>query len=935
MSPAGTWPGQRIVAGGLRSVAVSGSNFAPITTGDHSPITTVRLPPLPAVGEVPPTPGPVGIPGPVPLFVGRADALSGLDRALSAGPGLVVHAVHGLGGVGKSALAAHYALTRTNRYTQVVWISADDPAGIEAGLRRFAIALEPVAQVLASEALVERALAWLAAHQDWLLVLDNVTAAGDLAPLLAALAGGGRILATSRSTVGWQRIGAGEQLLDSLGAEEAVRLLATSSKSGPYHPDPYSPYGPQDGGRELCEELGHLPLAIVQAGAYIAQTSSGARDFLALLAVQPATAYSGGDEETDPDRTVARIWRITLDRLADTPLAGEVLRVLAWFAPDEIPVTLLDGLARPAELAYALGRLTAYSMITRRAGTPGSSGSGARLAVHRLVQAVARTPDPQDSHRTPTAIAAARAQAAAQLAASLPGTPLDARSWSDWRAVAGHILALAEHAPATTDGLNTAGVLNQTGLFLRSQGDVAGGVACLRRARNGFLRLAGRADPQTLICTNNLADFLREAGEPGEAVRLFEQILGDMGLVFGEDHQITLRARHHLADAERSTGRTTRAIALLERTLADSRRVLGEDHPQTTSCRTSLALASCGAGDFRQGIPLLEQAFEDSRRAVGEEHPYTLSCRSNLAAAYLGAGRSRQALALLERAMADSLRVLGRDHPDTLTMRNNLAQALGAVAETERSRALQEQNLEECRRIHGANHRATLNARVNLAMAHLDLGDPRQAADLLRESLADARRILDADHPDVLAIARRLAEAYAESGDIARAVPLYLRTLTDGRRVLGDDNPEVIAVHAGLGRAHAEGGDPEEAVRQLEQALAGCLRVFGGDHPETLIARSDLAKARSLRGGPGPLLSELERIVADAGRVLGEDHPHYQTHCHVLAEQCESSGDLDRAVPLWERALAVSRRIYGDDDLETRLTERHLAALLRTRDRSW
>src|SRR6059058_5416249 len=45
------------------------------------------------------------------LFVGRAGELARLDAAMSGPGGVVVQAVHGLGGVGKSTLAARWAAT--------------------------------------------------------------------------------------------------------------------------------------------------------------------------------------------------------------------------------------------------------------------------------------------------------------------------------------------------------------------------------------------------------------------------------------------------------------------------------------------------------------------------------------------------------------------------------------------------------------------------------------------------------------------------------------------------------------------------------------------------------------------------------------------------------------------------------------------------------
>ena len=54
-------------------------------------------------------PGLANLPVRPGLFVGRAEELARLDAALAGPGGVVVQAVHGLGGIGKSTLAAHWA----------------------------------------------------------------------------------------------------------------------------------------------------------------------------------------------------------------------------------------------------------------------------------------------------------------------------------------------------------------------------------------------------------------------------------------------------------------------------------------------------------------------------------------------------------------------------------------------------------------------------------------------------------------------------------------------------------------------------------------------------------------------------------------------------------------------------------------------------------
>ena len=218
------------------------------------------------------------------LFVGRAGELARLDAAL-AGPGeVVVQAVHGLGGVGKSTLAARWAAAHAGNYTLTWWITAATPAAIDAGLASLAAALQPaLSGVLPLEALREGAVQWLAAHQGWLLVLDNVTDPADVAPLLAR-APPGRYLITSRRATGWHATAVPVRL-DVLDPAEAQALLyAILTQDRPRE---------VDGAAELCAELGFLPLAIEQAGAYLAQGGTTPRQYLDLLARYPAAMYAG------------------------------------------------------------------------------------------------------------------------------------------------------------------------------------------------------------------------------------------------------------------------------------------------------------------------------------------------------------------------------------------------------------------------------------------------------------------------------------------------------------------------------------------------------------------------------------------------------------------------------------------------------------------
>ena len=869
-------------------------NQPPLPTEAFRPWTELAVPA--GLGNLPTQPG---------LFVGRAEAMARLDMAL-AEPGGVV-AVHGLGGIGKSTLATHWAAAHESDYTLTWWITATTSADIDTGLAALAAALQPaLSGVLPLEALREGAVQWLAAHDRWLLIMDNVTDPADVAPLLARVPAG-RYLITSRRATGWYSTAASIPL-NVLADAEAADVLTKIVMQ----------YGPRDldGIAELCEELGYLPLAIEQAGAFIAETGTTPREYLALLDQYPSEMYRASAEGGDPSRTIARIWDVTLDQLAGEPLAGAVLRVLAWYAPDAIPRTLLGGLAAPPVLLSALGRLAAYSMLTVTEGT---------LAMHRLVQAVARTPDPDIPHRNGRAIDQAQDLATILLAVAVPGDPSDPSGWASWRALLPHIDALASHVHPQADTVITAWLLNTTGIFLHTQGAVSQAISYQERALADSTRILGDDDPATLISRYNLATDYHVAGDLGRATSFYEQALADSTRVLGEDNPQTLNVRNNLAAAYQEAGDLRRAIPLFEQILGDTARILGDDHPDTLVSRNNLAGVYDTAGDLRRAIPLYEQALADSIRILGEDHPRTLTARSNVAAAYWARGDLARAIPLYEQVLADGIRVLGDDHPQTLTFRSHLAGAYESAGDLDRAIPLFEQLLSDRQWILGDDHPDTLASRDRLAGAYESAGDLARAIRLYRQVVSDRQRILGDDHPATLTSRSNLAYAYQSAGNLRRAIPLHEQVLSDRQRILGDDHPDTLTSRNNLAGALAAEGDLGRAIPLAEQALNGRERILGDDHPDTLASRGNLA-AYLLAGDPACAIPMFERVLSDHQRILGDDHPQTLTARGNLAGVYHLAGDLARAIPLYEQALADSVRTLGPDHPDTQMVRGALAA---------
>ena len=189
-----------------------------------------------------------------PGFTGRDGLLVQVRKALLAGDRALVQALLGIGGVGKTQLAAEYAHLFAANYDLVWWITAEQPELIAEqfvelarvlGLAQSGIELQVVRRVV---------LAGLREQDQWLLVFDNAEKPEDVALWLPG--GNGHVLITARSGR-WSEI-AELVNVDVLPQANSAAILRNRVPQ----------LAIEDADR-LAEALGNLPLAVVQAAGYM------------------------------------------------------------------------------------------------------------------------------------------------------------------------------------------------------------------------------------------------------------------------------------------------------------------------------------------------------------------------------------------------------------------------------------------------------------------------------------------------------------------------------------------------------------------------------------------------------------------------------------------------------------------------------------------
>lgn len=176
-------------------------------------------------------------------------------------------ALCGMGGIGKSVLAAAFARTVSTRRVfkdGIVWLTVGREATdleLLSNIKRAGLILGDEAKNYQDEVSTRTRLPKVLADKVCLIVLDDVWSLEQVEPFVNALAPRCRLLITTRDLELVTALGAQEQSIDTLGDDEALALLSDWSSL------PIAALPPE--ALNVARECGNLPLALAMVGATV------------------------------------------------------------------------------------------------------------------------------------------------------------------------------------------------------------------------------------------------------------------------------------------------------------------------------------------------------------------------------------------------------------------------------------------------------------------------------------------------------------------------------------------------------------------------------------------------------------------------------------------------------------------------------------------
>jgi tetratricopeptide (TPR) repeat protein len=608
------------------------------------------------------------------FFIGRDELLTRLHSQLQTGQATALsqpQAITGLGGIGKTQIAVEYAYRFHQDYQVVLWARAESTEALTSSFITIATLLNlPEHEAQDQTITVQAVKTWLQTHSGWLLSLDNADDLGLVSAFLPPVLGGHLLLTTRAQAMG--RL-AGRLEVDVLPAEQgALFLLRRAALLAPDAELSQASTRDQELAVQITQQLGGLPLALDQAGAYLEETGSSLADYQqAYRQHRTELLRERRGLVADHPESVTTTWSLSFRRVeARNPAAADLLRLCAYLAPDAIAEEIITQgsahlgprLALIATNALLLGQmmeaLRAYSLI-------GRDPAAKTLSMHRLVQDVLRdTLD--EAERQCWVERAIRA-----VHAALPA--VEHANWPQWERLLVHAQTCAAWIEPQEIYLQEAArLLQQTGWYLTERARYSEAEPLLEQAYQMSVQEQGAEHLDTAEAASTLAELYRAQGKYEQAEPLYVRALAIRVQQLPPLHPATAASFNNLAILYSAQGKYEQAEPLYVRALAICEQQLGPEHPYTASTLNNLASLYQDQGKYEQAEPLLVRALVICEQQLGPEHPHTASTLNNLAGLYRAQGKYEQAEPLYVRALVICEQQLGPEHPYTISTLNNL-----------------------------------------------------------------------------------------------------------------------------------------------------------------------------------------------------------------------------------------------------------------------
>jgi tetratricopeptide (TPR) repeat protein len=489
------------------------------------------------------------------------------------------------------------------------------------------------------------------------------------------------------------------------------------------HQSKYPDTGP------LLDKLGGLPLALVQAGAYIGATSLTVEVYIKyyentwekLMAYQdryPLQEYA--------ERSVLTTWKMSYEQvLMLKPEAARLLDQWAFLHPGDISYELVERYTQAFEdgekarelesiatdeLSFrdAVGVLAQYSLVNNNEGWGNFSihavvhkwslynivddQARERLCVRAISMVAKSIPLSHDlddlqaarrllPHARMVATRHNRMREVAQLELELHQVADFMQEWESSREVESlYLRALTgKEESLGVKHLSTLDTINNLGILYARRGKMKEAEDMYARALRGREETLGAKHTSTLHTIGSLAVLHADQGKLKDAEEMYVRALGGCEELFGANYSLAFNTVNNFGILCPKQGKFEEAEMMYKRALKGYDEALEEKQTSTFDIATNIGTLCWKQGKLKEAEEMFVRALREKEKAFGAKHTSTLNIVKNLGNLYKDQGKVAEAKETYGRA-AEGYKIAEGDHAADMTYLREQLLLLEAMA---------------------------------------------------------------------------------------------------------------------------------------------------------------------------------------------------------------------------------------------------------------
>jgi tetratricopeptide (TPR) repeat protein len=218
------------------------------------------------------------------------------------------------------------------------------------------------------------------------------------------------------------------------------------------------------------------------------------------------------------------------------------------------------------------------------------------------------------------------------------------------------------------------------------------------------------------------------------------------------DRKAVFEYQNNVANLYDALGRYEEAAYLFEQSMLGVEKYLASDDPIMSVRLLNLSNVYQHMGRHKEAMQLLERALKNDIKHLGEHHPKVALDKTSLGLVYFRLGLRVEGISLVAEALISDARNYERNHPEIAQKKANLGTMFHVMGMYDAATELLEEALESDKRNFGEDHPSIADRKFNLAFVYKDLGQAKKALRFLKEAYSTYLKTLGENHPNTILV---------------------------------------------------------------------------------------------------------------------------------------------------------------------------------------